>query len=276
MVMKEQKRFSWGKISFARKAIRASATSLRGKNIFHIITEIDISLPRALLNSYKKLFGNKPSLTAYIVKCFSNSIEHFHGFNAFIIGNRIVYLKDTTITVLVERKIGAQYVPEPMAIEGCQTKTFLEISEEIRHLHSGESGTLGTLSGMPWLTLIPGFLLGLFIKLASRSIKIGIKSGKLAVTSIGMFSKEPGWVIPHGSATVLLSVGSIIKRPVEIEGRFETREHLCLTMSFDHDVIDGSPAARFMSDLAAEIRSGNEISKMIEEKKAGSDLCAKE
>jgi len=264
--MKKEKRFRIEKLSFSRKAIRASATSLRRKNIFHIITEIDISKPRAKLSAYKKVYGNKPSFTAYIVKCFSNSIERFPGFNAFIIGNRIVFLKEVTITVLVERKIGLEYVPEPMSINGCQAKSSLEISEEIRHVQSDDGGSLGTLSGMPWLTLIPAFLLDSFIRLASRSLKIGLKSGKLAVTSIGMFSKEPGWGIPHGSATVLLSVGSIIRRPVEVENRFETREHLCLTVSFDHDVIDGSPAARFMSDLAAEIRSGNEISKMFEEK----------
>lgn len=30
-----------------------------------------------------------------------------------------------------------------------------------------------------------------------------------------------------------------------IEGRIEIREYLCLTLSFDHDIIDGAPAARF-------------------------------
>jgi len=36
--------------------------------------------------------------------------------------------------------------------------------------------------------------------------------GKVAVTAVGMFSKEAVWFIPHGSATILLTVGSNVSR----------------------------------------------------------------
>jgi pyruvate/2-oxoglutarate dehydrogenase complex dihydrolipoamide acyltransferase (E2) component len=111
---------------------------------------------------------------------------------------------------------------------------------------------------------LPGFLLGAFIAVASRSARIGLKSGKLAVSSVGMFSKEACWFLPHGAPTVLLTVGSIVRRPVETEGGIEVREHLCLTLSFDHDVVDGSPAARFVGDLSAEISGGVPISLLLE------------
>ncbi len=80
--------------------------------------------------------------------------------------------------------------------------------------------------------------------------------GKVAVTAIGMFSKEPVWFLPHGSSTVLITVGSISNKPVEIDGEFVSREHLCLTASFDHNIIDGAPAARFMNRFIEEIKSG--------------------
>jgi pyruvate/2-oxoglutarate dehydrogenase complex dihydrolipoamide acyltransferase (E2) component len=88
---------------------------------------------------------------------------------------------------------------------------------------------------------------------------MGLKYGKIAVTATGMFSREPIWFIPHGSPTILVTIGSAIKRIVETNGCFESCEHLCLCVSFDHDVVDGAPAARFMSDLINEIKSGNEI-----------------
>jgi len=69
--------------------------------------------------------------------------------------------------------------------------------------------------------------------------------GKVAVTSVGMYSKEAVWFIPHGSATVLLTVGSIGNKVVEIDGQFISREHLRLTASFDHNIVDGAPASRF-------------------------------
>lgn len=50
---------------------------------------------------------------------------------------------------------------------------------------------------------------------------MGLKYGKLAITSVGMYTKHPIWLIPHGSATVLLSIGSIINKPVLIDNKIE-------------------------------------------------------
>ena len=85
------------------------------------------------------------------------------------------------------------------------------------------------------------------------------KYGKLAVTAVGMFSKEAVWFIPHGSATVLITVGSISRKVVEIDGQFVSREHLCLTVSFDHNIVDGAPASRFLNQLMKTIKSGSLI-----------------
>jgi pyruvate/2-oxoglutarate dehydrogenase complex dihydrolipoamide acyltransferase (E2) component len=98
-----------------------------------------------------------------------------------------------------------------------------------------------------------------FNRMADRNIGMAKRYGKVAVTAVGMYSKEPVWFIPHGTATVLLTVGSISKKVVEIDGRFVSREHLCLTVSFDHDIIDGAPAARFMSQLIETIKCNETV-----------------
>ena len=41
-----------------------------------------------------------------------------------------------------------------------------------------------------------------------------------------------------------------------IDGHLESRERLCLTASFDHDIIDGAPVARFVKRLSELISSG--------------------
>jgi pyruvate/2-oxoglutarate dehydrogenase complex dihydrolipoamide acyltransferase (E2) component len=71
-----------------------------------------------------------------------------------------------------------------------------------------------------------------------------------------MFSREPVWFIPHGSGTVLITVGSIEKRMVCNSAGHDEREFLCLTGSFDHDIVDDAPAARFMNQLLETIKSG--------------------
>ncbi|VBB48616.1 hypothetical protein TRIP_D450071 [uncultured Paludibacter sp.] len=46
---------------------------------------------------------------------------------------------------------------------------------------------------------------------------------------------------------------------MEIDNHFVQREHLCLTVSFDHDIIDGAPASRFMNQFIENIKSGKYI-----------------
>ena len=46
-----------------------------------------------------------------------------------------------------------------------------------------------------------------------------------------------------------------------VEGRIEPRERLSLTLVFDHDVIDGAPAARFARRLMELIESGYRLDK---------------
>jgi pyruvate/2-oxoglutarate dehydrogenase complex dihydrolipoamide acyltransferase (E2) component len=51
-------------------------------------------------------------------------------------------------------------------------------------------------------------------------------------------------------------VGGIARKPAVIEERVEPRDMLDLTVAFDHDVVDGGPAARFVKRLVELIESG--------------------
>jgi pyruvate/2-oxoglutarate dehydrogenase complex dihydrolipoamide acyltransferase (E2) component len=46
-----------------------------------------------------------------------------------------------------------------------------------------------------------------------------------------------------------LTVGGIVQKPGVHEGRVAVRDYLQLTVSFDHDIVDGAPAARFTKRL---------------------------
>lgn len=251
-------KYSVRPLSFLRKVVRASASVTRQRNAILFFSEIDVSAPLEIIENYKINHGIKLSFTGYLAKSFSNVIEKYPDFNSFISGNKHVFLKEVIISILVERKIGQDHVPEPMVLKDVSGKSIIDINTEIREAQkvASQQEKFGNLNHFPAIRFIPGFLLKLFIKLADRNISMGIKYGKLAITSVGMFSKNQIWVIPHGSATVLLSVGSIIDREVIHEGKIESKKYLCLTVSFDHDIIDGAPAARFMNDLIEEIKSG--------------------
>lgn len=246
-------------LSLLRKAVIASASVTRQKNAIHALTETDVSVPRQQIRDHASRTGIRISFTAYLARCLAVTIQRHPGLNAFIAGGRLIFPDQITISVLVERELNGERYPEPLVIHDCGALPVDSIHTRIRNAQQTPPSRLGALSGNRWFRLIPGFLMKAMIRLADRSVKMGLRYGKLAITSVGMHCQSPVWFIPHGSATVLLTVGSMINRVVETDSGYETREHLCLTVSFDHDVVDGAPAARFMQDLTDEIRSGREL-----------------
>jgi len=250
-------------LSFSRSMVAASASVTKEKNTIHCMSEVDITVPRLLIRGYYEKTGIKLSFTAYIVSCLAKTISDYPQFNSFTKGKKLILLDDLTISVLVEREIAGEHVPEPIGIQKAQHKTYIQIHKEIREAKNQQTDKLVSLSGKTWITLIPGFLLKLIIRIADKNIHMAKKYGKIAVTAVGMYSKEPIWFIPHGSPTVLVTIGNINKKVLELDNQFVSREHLCLTVSFDHDIVDGAPAARFMNDLINEIKSGENIEKSI-------------
>ena len=71
-----------------------------------------------------------------------------------------------------------------------------------------------------------------------------------------MFGSGSGWGIPVTNHTLQLTLGGIAKKPGIVEDRIAVREILSLTISFDHDIVDGAPAARFTQRLKELIESG--------------------
>lgn len=243
-------------LTFNRKAVIASATVTKEKNAFHSITEVDISIPRKLINDYSRKTGIKLSLTAYVVTCLAHTIKEHPLLNSFIKGNKQIILDEVTVSVLIERDIKGEKVPEPVAIRNAQSKTYIQINNEIRAAQNLQGQQLGNLSKMTWIRFIPGFLMRSFIRIADKNIKIGKHYGKVAVTAVGMFNKTSVWFIPHGTATVLITVGGINSKLVKEGDEIIEKEHLCLTVSFNHDIVDGAPASRFMNQLLETVKSG--------------------
>ena len=70
-----------------------------------------------------------------------------------------------------------------------------------------------------------------------------------------MFSSGWGWAIPLAPLTLIATVGGVVDRAVVRDGQVVARPMLPLTLSFDHALIDGAPAARFTETLRALVES---------------------
>jgi pyruvate/2-oxoglutarate dehydrogenase complex dihydrolipoamide acyltransferase (E2) component len=82
-------------------------------------------------------------------------------------------------------------------------------------------------------------------------------AGTVGVTAVGMFGEgQSGWGMALTPQSLGLVVGGIAWKPGVVNGRIEPREILNLTVTFDHEVIDGAPAARFTRRLMELIECG--------------------
>jgi pyruvate/2-oxoglutarate dehydrogenase complex dihydrolipoamide acyltransferase (E2) component len=249
-----------------RQMVAASSTASRRHNTIHCLLEVDVTKPRSLLAKYKESTGKSVSFTAYLVSCLSRVMESYPDFNSFRKGNNLIILEDLTISVLVERDLAGELVPEPLGIQYAQTKSIRQIQKEIRAAKGNSTDELGSLSGLTWVRYIPTWLLGLFIRAASRNINMAKRYGKVAVTAVGMFSPARSWMVPISSATVVMTVGGIHTELIPSDSQPQEAEFLHLTLSFDHDVVDGAPAARFAKDLEGLIAAGDTIMEILEDR----------
>jgi hypothetical protein len=92
-----------------------------------------------------------------------------------------------------------------------------------------------------------------------------------------MFGKGAGWGIPPALPTLMITLGGIGEKPVLVDGHIALRDYLSLTISFDHDMIDGAPAARFTERLKELIESGYGLSySTVESDQAGTEDASKQ
>jgi pyruvate/2-oxoglutarate dehydrogenase complex dihydrolipoamide acyltransferase (E2) component len=246
-----------------RQMVAASSAVSREQDTIHLLIEADITEPRRLIAEHRERAGERLSLTGYVVACLARTLDEFPRLNAFRKGRRLILLDDLTISVLFEREFGGENVPEPVGIQAANRKSYRQIHNELRAAQQRPGKRLGSATGVAWTRFIPGFLLRTFVRLASRNIAMQKRFGVVGVTAVGMFGSGPMWLVPLTSATVTVAVGSIVQRPALVDGQLQEREHLCLTVSFNHDLVDGAPAARFAARFSEWLSSGGEVRALI-------------
>ncbi|MGV8147221.1 MAG: dihydrolipoamide acetyltransferase family protein [Alkaliphilus sp.] len=76
-----------------------------------------------------------------------------------------------------------------------------------------------------------------------------IKGSTFTVTNYGAFGASFGVPIINYPDAAVLGIGLIVKKPIVIDDKIVIRHMLPLSMSFDHRIVDGADAGRFMLTL---------------------------
>lgn len=230
------------------------------------LLEVDVTRARRLMDDHQARTGERLSFTGYLTYCLARAVDADRSVQAYLKGRRrLVMFDDVDVGLMIERQVGESRAPGGYVLRAANHKTFEEIHREIRAVQAGRAAGP---AGMPvWLRLLPR-LPGPAAGLVTASIRAARRRdparawvpmvGTVAVTAVGMFGSGGGWPLaaPDGH-TLCLFVGGIASKPVVVEDRIEVREMLSVTVGFDHDVVDGAPAARFVGRLKDLIESGD-------------------
>jgi pyruvate dehydrogenase E2 component (dihydrolipoamide acetyltransferase) len=85
--------------------------------------------------------------------------------------------------------------------------------------------------------------------LAGRSLPDDLTGGTFTITNLGMFEIDAFTPIINPPESAILGVGRIVAKPVSVDRQVVVRDMMSLSLSFDHRLVDGAPAARFLQRL---------------------------
>ena len=80
-----------------------------------------------------------------------------------------------------------------------------------------------------------------------------LQGGTFTVTNLGAYGIDVFTPIVNLPECAILGVGRIVSRPAVYEGRIVPRDLVALSLTFDHRVVDGGPAARFLDTIRRHV-----------------------
>jgi pyruvate/2-oxoglutarate dehydrogenase complex dihydrolipoamide acyltransferase (E2) component len=236
------------------------------QHTIHALLEVDVTDTRQSIRRYRSKTGQPLSFTAFVIWCVAQAVDADKRMHAYRRGrSQLVAFDDVDVAVPVKRVMEGRELPVPFIIRAANQKQPAEIHREIQMAR--REGAPPALAGARWLPVwlrLPGFLRRfVWATLLDNPHRRKRITGTTLVTAVGMFGRGPAWGIPLTAYTLSVTVGGIARKPgvvregpIRREERIEVREYLSLTLSVDHDIIDGAPAARFAAHLKELIEGG--------------------
>jgi pyruvate dehydrogenase E2 component (dihydrolipoamide acetyltransferase) len=211
-------------VGLRRKIAEKMLESVQRAPHFTYVDEIDMTdlvNMRGQLKGLAAEYGVKLTYIPFIMKALVQAFQEFPTVNA------VINEADLSMVVRGEVNIGIAcdtpqglYVP---VIKNVEQKSILELAAEITDI------TTRTREGKVQLSELQG--------------------GTFTITSVGNIGGRFATPIINHPEVAILGVNQIHDRPMVINGEIVARKMMYLSPSFDHRVIDGAVAARFISAL---------------------------
>jgi pyruvate dehydrogenase E2 component (dihydrolipoamide acetyltransferase) len=216
-----------------RKAIAEHMVASK-KISAHVNTvfEIDMSSIAQLREQNKADFQKREGLELtympFFAKGLIDTVREFPIFNSSVSGDNIVYKKPINLGIAVALDAGL-IVP---VIKDAHLKSFTGLALAIHDLAT---------------------------RARTKRLKPDeVQNGTISMTNPGSFGALFATPIISQPQVAILGIGGIEKRPVVIRDAIAIRSLVCLSLTFDHRIIDGVVADRFMARLKEKLQGWNQ------------------
>lgn len=207
----------WRKTMAERMAFSMRTTA-------HVTTFVEVDVTdlqnlRKKLGNSENLTKHKISYTSFFVKAVVQALNMYPIINSSLIDDKIIVKKYFNIGVAVSRKNGLVVV----VIHNADQKSLIEISKNIKNkVDRARSAEL---------------------------LPQDVSGGTFTITNVGMFGTIMNTPIINPPESAILGVGTIQKKPVVINDQIVIRVMMFLCLTYDHRIIDGTPAIRFLQEV---------------------------
>ena len=193
----------------------AERLSLSARTAPHstIVMEVDMS------NAAKIHKETQLSYTEMLVKAVATALREHRIMNATLEDEQIKVFEDVNVGVAVAAENGL-VVP---VIRNADGKSLSEIASALRELV--EKARLGKLT------------------------REDMAGGTFTITNLGMYNVDLFIPIINPPETAILGVGRVTEKPVAVNEQVTIRPVMQLSLAYDHRIVDGAPAARFLQTV---------------------------
>ena len=194
---------------------------------WHEVDMHEVAKKRAALKDEFERGGVKLTYTAFIAEAIVGALQVFPVVNASIDGEDILYHQDVNLGIAVALDWGL-IVP---VVKHAEQMNLMGLARSINDLADRAR--------------------------TKRLSPDDVQGGTFTVTNPGVFGSLMGAPIINQPQVAILGVGVIKKRPVVIDDAIAIRPIMYLSLSFDHRLVDGAAAARFLAAVAETLESHN-------------------
>lgn len=188
------------------------------------VTEL-VNYRTSVKEAFKKNEGFNLTFLPFFIKAVVEALKEFPRVNSTWAGDKIIEKKDINISIAVATA-DALYVP---VIKNADEKNVKGLAKSVNELaHKVRTNTLRTDD---------------------------MQGGTFTVNNTGSFGSIQSQPIINYPQAAILSVESIVKRPVVINGMIAIRDMVNLCLSLDHRVLDGLIAGQFLAAIKQKLEA---------------------